>query len=144
MVTIDTGIVFDFPTTWQYFKQGKQCVFQTPRREEVILSAYSITPPKPSTERDSYLDQLFQNGLQAAQGVGRQPDLRIIKPLAEDLGACDLPCWTVIAETLTRDTFFAEAVIRHPHGTVLLTYEAPFVDGAERAFRDLLKMVHES
>jgi len=47
-----------------------------------------------------------------------------------------------IAQTEAGDAFFAEAVIRHPNGTVFLTYEAPFMDGAERSFRELLRMVH--
>jgi hypothetical protein len=129
-------------TSWQYFKQGKQCMFQSPRCEEVIMSTYTATPSKSSPERDRCLNQLFENGLQVARKVAMESNLRVIKPLAEDAGVCDLPCWTVVAETLTRDALFAEAVIRHSHGTVLLTYEAPFVDGAERMFRDLLRMIH--
>jgi len=38
MITIDSGIVFDFPASWQCFKQGKQLVFQSPKRDEVIIS----------------------------------------------------------------------------------------------------------
>jgi len=49
-----------------------------------------------------------------------------------------------LAETKARDAFFAQAVIQHPQGVIFLTYEAPFVDGAEQTFRDLLRMVHES
>jgi len=40
--------------------------------------------------------------------------------------------------------FYAQAVIQHPHGVVFLTCEAPFVDGADQSFRDLLGMIHES
>jgi hypothetical protein len=45
---------------------------------------------------------------------------------------------------MARDNFFGHAVIQHSQGVVFLSYEAPFVAGAEQIFRDLLKMVHES
>ena len=144
MVTIDSGIDFDFPASWQHFKQGKQCIFQSPKREEVVISAYSMTPVMASPDRSHYLDQLFQNGLEAARKGAAQPALRITKALAEDRNASRLPCWTVLAETEAKDGFFAQAVIRYTRGAVFLTYEAPFIEGAEKTFRDLLKMIHES
>jgi hypothetical protein len=49
-----------------------------------------------------------------------------------------------LAETAARDTFFGQAVIQHSQGVVFLTYEAPFTDGAEQAFRNLLRMIHAS
>ena len=108
------------------------------------MSACVISPPRPSIERDGYLGALFENGLEAARKGVAHPDLRIIKPLLEDAGAYPLRCWTVIAQTEAGDAFFAEAVIRHPNGTVILSYEAPFIDGAERSFQELFRMVHES
>jgi hypothetical protein len=142
-VRIDSGVVFDFPATWQYYKKGNQCVFDSPRREQVILSAFTVNPLRPSVERDGYLDEIFRNGLQAAQRAIEYPDFRITKPLAEDRGACALNCWTAIAETKARDVFFAEAVICHKHGTIILTYEAPFLIGTEEAFRSLLRLIYE-
>lgn len=143
-VTIDSGVMFDFPATWRHHKAGNQCVFESPKGEQVILSAFTITPPRPSAERDGYLEEVFRNGLQAAKEAIEYPDFSVIKPLAEDQGACALPCWTAIAETKARDVFYAEAVIRHQHGTVILTYEAPFTVGTEASFRSVLRLIYAS
>jgi hypothetical protein len=144
VITIDSGVAFDFPETWELFTERGRCVFHTPRREEIVLSAWVIVPPGASTERGQYSDAVFENGLEAARRGIAEPALQVIKPLAEDSDGCAFRCWTVIAQTHARDTLFAEAVIRHPRGTIFLTYEAPFVDGAESAFRDLLRMFHQS
>jgi hypothetical protein len=138
MITIDSGIVFDFPDTWERFTDGGRCVFHTPRREEIIVSASHVSGDASATER------VFANGVQATSRSASHPDLRIIKPLAEESGVCAFRCATVLAETAARDALFGQAVIQHPHGVVFLTYEAPFVDGAEQTFRDLLRRIHES
>ncbi|MEY2466163.1 MAG: hypothetical protein QOD03_684 [Verrucomicrobiota bacterium] len=144
MVTIDSGIVFDFPDTWERFTEGSRCVFHTPRREEIITSASRITGDGPAPERAQVIERVFQNGLEAARRGASAPDLRVTKSLAEESGVCALRCATVLAETTARDAFFGQAVIQHPQGVVFLTYEAPFVDGAEQTFHDLLKRIHES
>src|SRR5262249_33044820 len=113
-----------------------------PKGEQVILSAFTITPPRHSAEREGYLEEIFQNGLEAAREAIEYPDFRITKPLTEDHGACQFPCWTAVAETKAQDVFFAEAVIRHDYGTVILTYEAPFSVGNEESFRNLLRLVY--
>lgn len=142
MVTIDSGIVLDFPPTWERFTEGSRCVFHTPRREEIIVSTQRLTGDSTAAERALLLDRMVEAGLEAARRGTASPELRVIRPLAEDSGACDLRCWTVMAETTARDTFFAQAVLRHDHGTLFVTYESPFVDGAEQAFRDLLRSIH--
>ena len=144
MIQIDSGIVFDFPDTWERFTENSRCVLHTPRREEVIVSSQGLTGAGPTEERTKWLDRLFENGLEAARLGASAPDLRITKPLAEEAGVCALRCATVFAETIARDKFFGQAVIQHPHGTVFLTYEAPFVDGAEQIFCDLLGRIRES
>jgi hypothetical protein len=138
MVTIDSGIVLDFPDTWERFADGSRCVLHTPRREEIIVSASRVTGDASAIER------VFANGLEAASRGASHPDLRIISPLAEESGVCAFRCATVSAETSAHDAFFGQAVIQHPQGIVFLTYEAPFVDGAEQTFRDLLRSIHES
>jgi hypothetical protein len=138
MVTIDSGIVFDFPDTWERLANGSRCVFHTPRREEIIVSANRVSGDESAIER------MFANGLEAASRGASHPDLRITKRLAQEPGICAFRCATVLAETTARDAFFGQAVIQHSHGVVFLTYEAPFVDGAEQAFRDVLKRVRES
>ena len=92
----------------------------------------------------SAVERVFANGLEAASRSASHPDLRIIKPLAEESGVCAFRCATVLAETSARDAFFGQGVIQHSQGVVFLTYEAPFVDGAEQTFRDLLRRIHES
>jgi hypothetical protein len=144
MVTIDSGIVFDFPDTWERVTEGSRCVIHTPRREEIIVSGSRISGDGPAAERVQAIEQLFANGLEAARRGSAHPDLRVTKPLAEESGVCALRCATVFTETTARDAFFGQAVIQHPQGVVFLTYEAPFVAGAEQIFRDLLKKVHES
>jgi hypothetical protein len=144
MVTIDSGIVFDFPATWEQFTDGGRCVFHTPQREEIIVSASRFRGNGPAAERAQVIERMFANGLEVARRGSSTPDLRVTKPLAEESGICALRCATVLAETVARDAFYGQAVIQHPHGVVFLTYEAPFVDGAEQSFRDLLRMVHES
>lgn len=144
MVTIDSGIVFDFPNAWERFTEGDRCVFHTPRREEIIVSVTRITDDGPAANRAQVIEQAFTNGLEAARRGASDPDLRVIKPLAEESGVCTQRCATVLAETVASDAFFGQAVIQHLQGVVFLTYEAPFVDSAEQAFRDLLKMIHES
>jgi hypothetical protein len=144
MVTIDSGIVLDFPPTWERFIEGSRCVFHTQRREEIIVSAQRLTGDGAAAERAGWLDRMVEAGLEAARRGAASPQLCVIRPLAEDLDVCDLRCWTVMAETTARDTFFAQAVLRHPQGTLFVTYESPFVDGAERALRDLLRRIHES
>src|SRR4051794_10090219 len=121
MVTIDTGIVFDWPETWVRFVEGSRCVFHTPRHEEIVVSASRLAGDGPVGERAQRLDHIFANGLEAAQrAASSMPDLRITKPLAEESGICSLRCATVLAETTARDTFFGQAVIQHPQGVVFL------------------------
>lgn len=144
MVTIDSGIAIDFPDSWERFTQGGRCIFQTPRREVIIISASRVSGDGPAAERAQVIERMFANGLESARGGASAPDLRVTKELAEDPGACSLRCATVIAETAERDAFYGQAVIQHSLGVVFLTYEAPFVDGAEQSFRDLLLSVHES
>jgi hypothetical protein len=144
MVTIDSGIVFDFPGTWERFTEGSRCVFHTPRREEIIVSASRVSGEGSAAERAQVIERVFANGLEAARGGASDPDLRVTKPLAEESGVCALRCATVLAETTSRDLFYGQAVIQHPQGVVFLTYEAPFVDGAEQTFHDLLRRIHES
>src|ERR1043165_8474787 len=143
MVTIDSGIVLDFPPTWDRFTEGDRCVFHTPRGEEIIVSAQRLTGGGRPDERAMSLDRMVEAGLAAARRGVASPELSIVRPLAEDSTACALRCWTLIAETTARDVLFAQAVLRHDEGTIFVTYESQFADGAEQAFRDLLKRVHE-
>jgi hypothetical protein len=144
MITIDSGVVFDFPPTWERFTEGSRCIFHTPQREEIIVSVSRVDGAGPVTERSQVAERVFANGLETARRGASHPDLRIIKPLAEESGICAFRCATVLAETTVSDAFFGQAVIQHPQGVVLLTYEAPFRGGAEHTFRDLLRRVHES
>jgi hypothetical protein len=144
MVTIDSGIVFDFPATWEQFADAGRCVFHTPQREEIILSADRVSGDGPAAERTQVIERMFANGLEAARRGASHPDLRVTKPLGEHCGLSTFRCATVWTETVTRDAFFGQAVLQHSHGVVFLTYEAPFIDGAEEAFRDVLRMIHES
>jgi hypothetical protein len=144
MVVVDSGIVFDFPENWDRFTEGSRCVFHTPRREEIIVSATRLDGDGPAAERADALERLFANGIEAAKRGSVAPDLRVTKPLAEESNVSKLRCATVLAETTTKDAFFGQAVIQHPRGVVFLTYEAPFVNGAEQTFYNLLKSIHES
>jgi hypothetical protein len=144
MVTIDSGIVFDFPETWERFTEGGRCVFHTPNREEIIVSASRVTGTGPAADRSQVVEQVFANLLEVARRGAAHTDLRITKPLAEEFGACAFRCATVLTETAARDAFYGQALIQHVQGVVFLTYEAPFVDGAEQTFHDLLRMVRES
>src|SRR5436190_4506248 len=113
MITIDSGIVLDFPATWERFTEGGRCVFHTPGREEVIISAQRLTGDGAPDERAMQLDRMVEAGLQAARRGAASPELRIVRPLAEDSEACALRCWTLVAETTARDVLFAQAVLRH-------------------------------
>jgi hypothetical protein len=144
MVTIDSGISLDFPRTWERFTEGSRSIFHTPRHEEIILSASRITGSGAAEERLRAIEQVFTNALETARRTASHPDLRVTKPLAEETVSCAFRCATVLAETAARDAFLGQAVIQHPQGVVFLTYEAPFVDGAEQTFGDLLRMIHES
>jgi hypothetical protein len=144
MVVVDSGIVFDFPDSWDRFTEGSRCVFHTPRREEIIVSASRLVDDGPAAERADALERMFANGIEAAKRGSVAPDLRVTKPLAEEPNVSKLRCATVLAETTTQDAFFGQAVFQHRRGVVFLTYEAPFVNGAEQTFYDLLKRVHES
>ena len=141
MIVSDSGIEFDFPTDWEHFTEGKRWVFHSPEREEVIVSLHSVTGTGGERQFATALEKVFQNGLLAVQRAAADPQLRVTRPLAEDRESCRLPCWTIVAETMDRDVLFAQAVIRHSHGTVLLTYESPFLAGAEQSFRSLLGMI---
>lgn len=145
MVTIDSGIILDFPLTWERLAEGSRCVFHTPRREEIIVSAKRVAGDGAAGERAMWLDRMVEAGLEAARQGAASRELRVIQPLAEDTTeTCSLRCWTVMAETISRDSFYAQAVLRHERGTLFVTYESSFVDGAEPAFRDLLRSIHES
>ncbi len=108
------------------------------------MSVTRITGDGPAAKRAQVIERVFANGLEAARGGSSAPDLRVIKPLAEESGVCALRCATVLAETMARDAFYGQAVIQHPEGVLFLTYEAPFVDGADESFHDLLRRIHES
>lgn len=144
MITIESGIAFDFPLTWERFTEGSRCVFHTPRHEEIIVSASRVSGDGSATERSELVERMFMNGLEAARRNASHPDLRITKPLAEESGVCAFRCATVLAEATARDAFFGQAVIQHANAVVLLTYEAPFRDDAEQTFHDLLRRVHEN
>jgi hypothetical protein len=125
-------------------QRAGRCVFHTPRREEIIVSASRLDGDGPTAERAHALDRLFANGIEAAKRGSAAPDLRVTKSLAEEFGISKFRCATVLAETTAQDAFFGQAVIQHPRGVVFLTYEAPFVNGAEHTFYDLLKRIHQS
>jgi len=78
-VSIDSGVIFDFPASWRHYRTGNKCVFESPGGEQVIISAFTISPPRPSAERDTYLEEIFQNGLQAAREAIQYHDFRVIK-----------------------------------------------------------------
>lgn len=143
MVAIDSGVAFDSPTSWESFIEGGRYLFHTPLREEIIISARKLDGEGSPNERAQLLDQIFENALEAARRGAAVPGLRIIKPLAEDSMACALRCATILAETAARDAFFGQAVMQYSHGTIFLTYEAPFVEGADKTFCDLLKRVRK-
>jgi hypothetical protein len=143
MVKIDSGIVVETPPSWQQFTDRGRCVFHTPQREEIIVSASRVTGTETESERLQAVERVFAGGLEAARRGVSHPDLRITKALAEDSSIANFRCATVFAETTARDAFFGQAVFQHSEGIVFLTYEAPFVDGAEQAFGDLLRMIRE-
>ena len=103
MVTIDSGIVFDFPDTWERFTEGSRCVLHTPRREEIIVSASRVSGDGPAAERAQVIERVFANGLEAARRGSSDPELRVTKPLGEESGICPLRCATVLAETAARE-----------------------------------------
>jgi len=103
MVTIDSGIVLDFPDSWERFTEGSRCVFHTGRREEIIVSATRISGDSPAGERAQAMVGLFANGLVAARRGASAPDLKLTKPLAEESGVCVFRCATVLAETIARE-----------------------------------------
>jgi hypothetical protein len=144
MVTLDSGIVLDFPPTWDQFTEGSRCVFHSPLSEEVIVSAQSIRGEVAAGERASWLARMVEAGLEAARRGVASPQFRLLKPLTEDSEACGLRCWTVMAETTARDAFYGQAVLCHQQGTLFVTYESPYLNGAEQVFRKLLKNIHES
>src|SRR5262245_24792279 len=143
-MVVDQGIIFDFPDNWERLTEGSRCVLHTPRREEIIVSTSRLDGDGPAAERADALERLFANGIDAAKRGSAAPDLRVTKPLAEEPNVSKLRCATVLAETTTQDAFFGQAVIQHPRGVVFLTYEAPFANGAEQTFYDLLKRIHQS
>jgi hypothetical protein len=144
MIVVDSGIAFDFPDSWGRFTEGGRCVFHTPGREEIVVSASRLDSAGPAAERAEALERLFANGLEAARCGSSAPDLTVTKPLAEETDVCKFRCATALAETTARDFFFGQAVIQHPRGVVFLTYEAPFLTGANQVFCDLLKRIHET
>src|SRR5205823_4595662 len=105
MVTVDSGIVFDFPDSWDRFTEGSRCVFHTPRREEIIVSASKLAGDGGVAERGRTWERLFANAVEAARRGSSAPSLRVIKPLAEEPEACKFRCATVLAETTARDVF---------------------------------------
>ena len=107
------------------------------------MSVSRVSGDGPATERSQVIEQVFTNGLETVRPGASHPDLRITKPLAEESGVSAFRCATILSETTAGDAFFGQAVIQHPQGVVFLTYEAPFRDGAEQTFRDLLRRVHE-
>jgi hypothetical protein len=98
MVVIDLGIVFDFPDNWDRFTEGSRCVFHTPGREEIIVSASRLDGDAPSAELAGALERLFANGIEAARRGSVAPDLRVTKPLAEEPNNSKFRCSTVFAE----------------------------------------------
>ena len=137
---ISSNIYLQFPLEWHHFSKKSRHVFQSPNREEVIVSAYQIEGVGSNLQRGVVLDQLFQNAAEAAKKAAAHPELRITKEFAEDSG-CAFPCWTIIARTFAEDIFFGQAVLRHTEGSLLLTYEAPNLKDTERDFRNLLKLI---
>ena len=143
MISIDSGIVLDFPESWKHFTEAGRCIFHTPRREEIIVSASRVTGSGPASEYAQAVERVFANGLDAVRQAASHPELRVTRQLAEQTGVCKFRSATISAETLTRDVFFGQAVVQHSHGVIVITYEAPFVDGAEHTFHDLLGRIRE-
>ncbi|WP_040549153.1 hypothetical protein [Pedosphaera parvula] len=135
---IGSALALELPETWVSSTDGTRLVLHSPKREEVIVSAYRIVGNGLGKEQKQHSESIFQNALRSALNAASHPDLNVVKALDEDRAACVFPCWTILAETRTKDAFFGQAVIRHPETCILLTYEAPFVSGAEETFRELL------
>jgi hypothetical protein len=72
MVKIDSGIVVETPPSWQQFTDRGRCVFHTPQREEIIVSASRVTGTETESERLQAVERVFAGGLEAARrGVRR-------------------------------------------------------------------------
>jgi hypothetical protein len=144
MVIIDSTVALDFPASWEQFTEGNRFIFQTSRKEEIIVSVSRISGDGSTTERAQCLDRLFVNGVEAAKRTISTFDLSLVKPFKDEPCCHPYRCSTMLAETKIRDAFFGQAVVQYSHGVIFLTYEAPFCDGAGQAFCDLLKMIHQS
>lgn len=138
MITTDSGIALDFPTDWQRFTESGRLIFQSGRREEVIVSARRLEGKVEGSAHEAVLQRMVDDGLETARRSSASPELRVTKAMSEDSPSHSLRCWSTTAETVEGDGFFGQAVLSHAQGTLFFTYEAPFVVGADAMFRALL------
>ncbi len=143
MLIPDSGITLDFPSNWVHFIESGRFVFHTPDHEEVIIAGRRIVPDGKDRESALVLDRMVDMGMEAMRHVLASTDLRITRPISEQSKDSTFRVWTVEAETIARDVFFGQAFFVHSEGTILLTYEAPFIDGANLAFSGLLEMIRK-
>jgi hypothetical protein len=143
MLIADSGITLDFPSNWVHFIESGRFVFHTPDREEVIIAGRRIVPEGNDRESAMVLDRMIDTGMEAMKHVLASTDLQITQPISEHSKDSTFRVWTVEAETIARDVFFGQAFFAHSDGTILVTYEAPFIDGADLAFSELLGMIRK-
>jgi len=143
MIIGDSGITLDFPSNWIHFIESGRFVFQSPDGEEVIVAGRRIVPKKINHESKVILDRMIHTGMESMKHVLASPDIRITRPISEQSKNPTFRVWTVEAETIARDVFFGQALFAHPEGTLLVTYEAPFVNGADLAFSELIGMIRK-
>jgi hypothetical protein len=104
-------------------------------------SKYFTVPPEKNTED---IKKLFlQRAFEAAKAGIRHPELVTIKELGLKENTCSFLRWTMIAETISKDSLFCEAVISHKIGVLFLTFETPHSTDNLSLFRSILKSVFE-
>jgi len=140
MQLADSGVALDFPPEWKRFSERGRLIFQSPQREEIVVSVSRLISTKEGEAVAPVLARMVENGLDAARKAAASPDLRITKALSEEAHS-KMRCWTMFSETHARDIFFGQAVLAHSRGVVLLTYEAPFTAGADKGFHHVLGSV---
>ena len=141
MEIVGLGLSFGVPPDWTQFKDGNRFVFQSPAREELIVSGRLIMGKGSEAERTAIVERVVENAREAALRTAADPELRVTFPLQEVACSGVSRIWRIDAESRDGAIRFFQAIVSHAHGMALFSYEAPLSQSAQDTFGNILHSV---
>jgi hypothetical protein len=122
MQPIDTdSFAFELPSGWTYFAEGARLVCQGPDDEELIVSVTTVKNARGEVG-DVHIDQVFANAIDAMRTMLADPELVVIRDLANEPSS-SVACFLAVAETADGSTLLTQLAFRSVAAVLFATLE---------------------